>query len=84
MQSYQYTQQAASDTGSSSKEAKQAGATEAFKTIMTGPQSGGPRGAGERIYSDYQRAQQFAETRNNPGGAANSMAAPPKRKDSAW
>ena len=36
---------------------------------MTGPQAGGPRAAGERIYSDNQRSAQFADVRS--GGADN-------------
>jgi hypothetical protein len=76
-QSFQYTQQAARDTGASPGEARKAGAMEAFKTAAAGAQPGGPRAAGERIYSDYQRGQQFADVRN---GGANRMSAPSPRK----
>jgi hypothetical protein len=74
-QTYQYTAQAARDTGSADS-AKAVGAKEAAATVMTGAQPGGPRGAGERIYSDYQRGQQFADVRNAGGQASNTMAAP--------
>jgi type IV secretory pathway TrbL component len=74
-QTYQHTTQASRDTGSSPSEARTAGAKEAIKTLMTDTQPGGPRGAGERIYSDYQRGQQFADVRN-AGGASNTMASP--------
>lgn len=84
MQSYQYTQQAARDTGSEPKEAKQVAAMEAVKTVMTGNQSGGARSAGERIYSDHLHSMQFAEARNNTGNTANSMAAPKKRGGGVW
>ena len=73
-QTYQHTSQAARDTGSTSGEARSAGAKEALATVATGPQSGGPRAAGERIYSDHQRSQQFADTR--AGSSANTMAQP--------
>ena len=74
-QTYQYTAQAAKDTGSTTGQAKAAGAAEAIKTVMTGPQAGGPRGAGERIYADHQRTGQFADVR--AGGAnANTISAP--------
>jgi type IV secretory pathway TrbL component len=72
-QSYQYTAQAAKDTGSTPGAAKAAGAREAFSTVMTGSRPGGPRAAGERIYADNQRAQQFADVRNS---SANSVSAP--------
>jgi type IV secretory pathway TrbL component len=75
-QTYQYTSQAAKDTGSTPSDAKAAGAKEAVSTVLTGTQPGGPRGAGERIYSDYQRGQQFADVRNSAGGVSNTMAAP--------
>jgi hypothetical protein len=75
-QTYQYTSQAARDTGSPSGEAKKAGAWEAFKTVMTGPQAGGPRAAGERIYADHQRGTQFADARNSSSGR-NTMGVPP-------
>jgi type IV secretory pathway TrbL component len=73
-QAYQHTSQAARDTGSTPGEAKAAGAKEAFATIMTGPQPGGPRGAGERIYSDSQRANQYGDVRS--GTNANTISAP--------
>ena len=75
VQTYQYTSQAARDTGSSPGEARKAGALEAFKTIMTGPQAGGPRAAGDKIYSDHQRAAQYADVRN-AGGAMDSLSSP--------
>jgi hypothetical protein len=74
-QTYQYTAQASRDTGSTPGEARAAGAKEAIKTLTTGTQPGGPRGAGERVYSDYQRGQQFADVRN-AGGTSNTMASP--------
>jgi hypothetical protein len=73
-QAYSHTAQAAKDTGSSPGEARKAGAWEAFKTVMTGPQAGGPRAAGDRIYSDHQRAAQFADARNS---GADNLSAPP-------
>jgi len=74
-QAFQYTSQAARDTGSASGQARTTGFMEAFKTVMTGPQSGGPRAAGEQIYADHQRAAQFADVR--AGGAnANTISAP--------
>ena len=75
MQSFQYTRQAARDTGSTPEEAKKAGAMEAFKTVMTGSRPGGSRSAGERMYSDHQRGQQFADVRNSPN-SPDTMAAP--------
>jgi type IV secretory pathway TrbL component len=81
-QTYQYTAQAAKDTGSTAGEARKAGALEAFKTVMTGPQAGGPRAAGERIYSDNQRAQQFGDVRNS-GTNANTIAAPSGQNNTA-
>jgi type IV secretory pathway TrbL component len=72
-QTYQYTAQAAKDTGSAPEAAKAAGAKEAFSTVMTGSRPGGPRAAGERIYADNQRARQFADVRNS---SANSVSAP--------
>jgi type IV secretory pathway TrbL component len=72
-QTYQYTSHAAKDTGSAPGEAKRAGAWEAFKTIMTGSQPGGPRAAGDRMYADHQRESQFADARS---GGANAMSAP--------
>jgi type IV secretory pathway TrbL component len=72
-QAYQYTAQASRDTGSSPGEARKAGAWDAFKTVMTGPQAGSPRAAGERIYSDHQRAAQFADARNS---GADNLSAP--------
>jgi type IV secretory pathway TrbL component len=72
-QTYMYTSQAAKDTGSTSGEAKKAGAWEAFKTVMTGSQPGGLRAAGDRMYSDHQRGTQFADARS---GSANAMSAP--------
>jgi hypothetical protein len=79
-QTYQYTAQSAKDTGSAPVEAKTAGAKEAFATVMTGPQPGGPRAAGERIYADNQRAQQFADVRGSGANAgetnANTISAP--------
>jgi type IV secretory pathway TrbL component len=74
-QTYQHTSQASRDTGSTLSEAKTAGAKEAVNTLLTGTQPGGPRAAGERVYSDYQRSQQFAETRN-AGEATNTMTSP--------
>ena len=73
-QAYQYTAQAARDTGSTSGQARNAGAMEALKTVLTGPQPGGPRSAGERIYADHQRAAQFADVRE--GANANTISAP--------
>jgi type IV secretory pathway TrbL component len=73
-QTYKYTSQAARDTGSTPGEARMAGAKEAFKTIMTGPQPGGSYGAGDRMYQDHQRAAQFADARN---GGSNSLGSPP-------
>jgi hypothetical protein len=73
-QTYAYTSQAAKDTGSTPGEAKRAGAWEAFKTVMTGSQPGGPRGAGDRMYADHQRGQQYADVRN--GGNSNSLSSP--------
>jgi type IV secretory pathway TrbL component len=79
-QTYRYTSQASRDTGSTPSEARVAGVKEAIKTLTTGTQTGGPRGAGERIYGDFQRGQQFADVRNSSGaantGAANTMASP--------
>ena len=75
VQTYQYTSQVARDTGSSPGEARKAGALEAFKTIMTGPQAGGPRAAGDKIYSDHQRAAQYADVRN-AGGVMDSLSSP--------
>jgi type IV secretory pathway TrbL component len=72
-QTYKYTSQAAKDTGSTPGEAKRAGAWEAFKTVMTGPQPGGPRAAGDRMYADHQRESQYADARS---GGANAMSAP--------
>ena len=73
-QTYQYTSQAARDTGSTAGQAKAAGAKEAVSTFMTGSKAGGPRAAGERIYTDHQRASQFADVRS--GSGANTMSAP--------
>jgi hypothetical protein len=73
-QALSYTSQAARDTGSSPGEARRAGAWEAFKTVMTGPQPGGSRAAGDRMYSDDQRAAQYAGARN--GGNANALGSP--------
>ncbi|MDL2264475.1 type IV secretion system protein [Synergistaceae bacterium OttesenSCG-928-I11] len=73
-QTYQHTSQAARDTGSTPNEAKAAGAKEAVATVMTGPQVGGSRAAGERIYSDHQRGQQFADVR--AGASSNMMSQP--------
>jgi type IV secretory pathway TrbL component len=78
-QTYQSTVQASRDTGSTPNEAKAAGAREAMKTVLTGTQPGGPRAAGERIYTDSQRNQQFADVRN-AGGASNTMASPASNK----
>jgi type IV secretory pathway TrbL component len=74
-QAYQHTAQAARDTGSTPGEARKAGALEAFKTVMAGPQAGGARAAGDKIYSDHQRGQQYADARNN--GAADAFSSPP-------
>jgi hypothetical protein len=73
-QTYQYTSQAAKDTGSTPGEAKRAGAWEAFKTVMTGSQPGGPRAAGDRMYADHQRGSQYADARN--GGDSDSLSSP--------
>ena len=62
-QTLSFTSQAARDTGATPGEAKSVGAKEALSTIMTGPQPGGPRAAGERIYTDHQRGAQFADVR---------------------
>jgi hypothetical protein len=75
-QTYQYTEKAARDTGSSPGDSRKAGAWEAFKTVMTGSQPGGPRAAGERIYADHQRAAQFADVRNS-GADRNTLGVPP-------
>jgi type IV secretory pathway TrbL component len=75
-QTYQYTSQAAKDTGSTPGEAKRAGAWEAFKTVMTGSQPGGPRAAGDRMYADHQRGTQFADARS-AGSDRNTLGAPP-------
>jgi type IV secretory pathway TrbL component len=72
-QAYQYTSQAAKDTGSTSGEAKAAGAQEALRTVMLGSRPGGSRTVGERIYSDAQRSQQFSDVRNS---GANTMGSP--------
>jgi type IV secretory pathway TrbL component len=73
-QTYPYTSQAARDTGSAQGAARAAGAREVLKTVMTGPQPGGERAAGDRMYADHQRAAQFADARN---GGANSLGSPP-------
>jgi hypothetical protein len=73
-QAYSYTAQAAGDTGSSPGEARRAGAWEAFKTVMAGPQPGGHRAEGDRAYSDYQRGQQFSDVRNSSN--SNSLGSP--------
>jgi type IV secretory pathway TrbL component len=75
-QTYQYTSQAARDTGSSPSGARSAGAAEALKTVAAGTQSGGPRAAGERSYSDYQRGQQFADVRSS-GVGRDTLGVPP-------
>jgi hypothetical protein len=75
-QAFSYTAQAARDTGSSPGEAKRAGAWEAFKTVMTGPEHGGSRAAGDRMYSDDQRAHQYAGVRNSGGADTNSLGSP--------
>jgi hypothetical protein len=75
-QTFQYTSQAARDTGSSPSESRSAGAYEALKTVATGTQAGGPRAAGERIYSDFQRGQQYADVRNS-GTDRNTLGIPP-------
>ena len=75
-QTYMYTSQASRDTGSTPGEARKSGAVEALKTITTGSQPGGPRAAGERIYADHQRGQQFADVRNS-GSDRNTMGVPP-------
>jgi type IV secretory pathway TrbL component len=72
-QTYLYTAQASRDTGSTPSQARAAGAWEAFKTVMAGPQAGGERAAGERIYSDSQRSAQFADARNS---GADNLSAP--------
>jgi hypothetical protein len=76
-QTYQYTSQAARDTGSTPGEARAAGAKEAVKTLMTGPEPGGPRSGGDHIYSDSQRGQQYADVR--AGATANTVSAPSSR-----
>jgi hypothetical protein len=75
-QTYQHTSQAARDTGSAPNAAKSAGAVEALKTVTAGTQAGGPRAAGERIYTDHQRAAQFADVRNS-GNDRNTLGSPP-------
>jgi hypothetical protein len=80
-QTYMYTSQAAKDTGSTPGEARKAGAAEALKTITMGSQPGGPRAAGERIYADHQRGQQFADVRNS-GAERNTMGVPPDSQSS--
>ncbi|MDR1508715.1 MAG: type IV secretion system protein [Synergistaceae bacterium] len=80
-QTYAYTSQAAKDTGSTPGEAKRAGAWEAFKTVMTGSQPGGPRAAGDRIYADHQRGQQYADARS--GGDSDSLSPPAAAPSSA-
>jgi type IV secretory pathway TrbL component len=75
-QTYQYTSQAAKDTGSTQGEARKAGVVEALKTITMGSQSGGPRAAGERIYADHQRGTQFADVRNSTSDR-NTLGVPP-------
>jgi hypothetical protein len=75
-QTYQYTSQAARDTGSTPGEARSAGVKEALKTIATGAQPGGPRAAGERIYADHQRGTQFAAARNSSSDR-NTLGVPP-------
>ena len=74
-QTYQYTSQAARDTGSTPEQARTAGFKEAFKTIAAGSQHGGHRAAGEQIYTDHQRAAQFADVRA-AGTNANTISAP--------
>ncbi len=73
-QTYQYTSQAARDTGSTVGQARVAGAKEAVSTVMNGSKAGGSRTAGERIYSDQRTASQFADVRS--GSGANTMSAP--------
>jgi len=75
-QTNQYTSQAARDTGSTPSEAKGIGAKEAFSTVMAGPKPGGPRAAGERIYTDHQRSTQFADVRAGSSPSQNTMAQP--------
>jgi hypothetical protein len=70
---YAYTSQASLDTGSTPSEARAAGAREALKTIMTGPQAGGPHAAGDRIYSNFQRGAQFADSRES---SSNNLSSP--------
>jgi hypothetical protein len=76
-QAYQHTAQAARDTGSTPGEARKAGAWEAFKTVMTGPQAGGAQAAGDKIYSDYQRGQQYADARSSENNGADAFSSPP-------
>ena len=64
-QAYQSTSQAALDTGSTPGAARKAGAAAAFKTAMFGAGERGPRGAAERIYADYHRAQEFGRGGDN-------------------
>ena len=79
-QTYQYTAQAAKDTGSTQGQAKAAGAMEAFKTVMAGPQQGGPRAAGDRIYTDSQRAAQLVDARGG-GSNTNTVSEPSRTGD---
>ena len=75
VQSFQYTQQAAKDTGSTPGQARAAGAVEALKTVMAGPRPGGPRAAGEQIYSDHARARGFGRAASAKD-AINAMTPP--------
>ena len=68
-QTYMYTSQAAQDTGASKGGARATGIKEALKTLATGPQAGGARAAGDRMYSDHQRAVQFADVRGTTADA---------------
>jgi hypothetical protein len=74
-QTFQYTSQAARDTGSSPEQAKTAGFMDAAKTVTAGSRPGGPRAAGEQMYTDHQRAAQFADVRGG-GTNANTISAP--------
>lgn len=71
-QTYQYTSQAARDTGS--RRGQRELPCEAVSTVMNGSKAGGSRTAGERIYSDQRTASQFADVRS--GSGANTMSAP--------
>ncbi|MDR2522999.1 MAG: type IV secretion system protein [Synergistaceae bacterium] len=82
LQSFQHTQQAAKDTGSTPGQARTAGAAEALKTVMAGPRPGGPRAAGEQIYSDHARAREFGRApQASAKDAVNAMTPPTSPTD---